>query len=68
MALSKLLLLLVAMVTALRLDAGDAAALMGRAEVRGLLGRRDDAIDDYRRAVHLQTRPVYRQHETTHAH
>jgi len=57
--------LLVGTVTALTLDAGDAVALMHRAEVRGLMGRRDDAIDDYRRAVHLQTRPVYRQHQTT---
>jgi len=57
---------LVVMVTALALDAGDAVALMCRAEVRALLGRRDDAIDDYRRAVHLQTRPVCRQHPTAH--
>jgi len=51
------------MVTALRLDAGDAVALLQRAKVRGLLGRRGDAVD-YRRAVDLLTRPVYRQHQT----
>jgi len=54
------------MVTALRLDAGDAVTLMQRAKVRGLLGRRGDAVDDYRRAVDLLTRPVYRQHHTDH--
>jgi len=58
------LLWLVGMVTALRLDAGDAAALTQRAKVRGLLGRRDDAVDDYRRAVLLQTTAVYRQRQT----
>jgi len=63
-----LLLLLVGMVTALTLDAGDATALMRRAEVRGLLGRRDDAVDDYRRAVHLQTRPAHRQQQTSSSH
>jgi len=56
------------MVTALTLDAGDSLALLRRAEVRGLLGRQYDAIDDYRRAVDLQMRPVYRQHKTTHIH
>ena len=54
------------MVTALTLDVGDAVALMRRAEVRAVLGRREDAIDDYRRAVHLHTRPVYHQHQTIH--
>jgi len=59
------------MVTALMLDAGDALTLMRRAEVRAMLGRRDEALDDYRRAVHLRSRPVYRQHhsdQTTHSH
>jgi len=59
------------MVTALALDAGDALALMRRAEVRAVLGRRDEALDDYTLAVHLRTRPVYRQHQsdqTTHSH
>jgi len=52
--------MMVGMVTALSLDAGDPVTLMRRAEVCGLLGRHDDAIDDYRQAVHLQTRPVCR--------
>ena len=60
------LLLLVGMVTALTLDAGDVVALIRRAEVRGILGHRDDAINDYRQAVHLQTRPVYHRNQTTH--
>ncbi|CAL1530862.1 unnamed protein product [Lymnaea stagnalis] len=43
--------------TALELKPDDALMLKRRADVRGKLGRRAEAIEDYKRAVDIQTRP-----------